>query len=234
MSLSSLNAGHQTSSVRTLKVLVAVLVVSNLLTGLLSVYVLRKVDERYSHLITQSAPVLNDLQTLTASATWAMRRTDPFFFGPQPEKIAAATKSAQGAIDDDKNLRSALMKKEWIPSTESKREEVASAGQEFTVLAGKVVSLYSSRREAEAVRVRESELRPAFERYQAVTTQVADVLLDETTRLSEDFSSETRFSSRLMLSIASWPVLLGAALLLATLVFVVSLLILFRVRESAD
>jgi hypothetical protein len=234
MSLSSLNAGHQTSSVRTLKVLVAVLVVSNLLTGLLSVYVLRKVDERYSHLITQSAPVMNDLQTLTATATWAMRRTDPFFFGPQPEKIAAATKSAQGAIDDDKNLRSALMKKEWIPSTESKREEVASAGQEFTVLAGKVVSLFSSRRDAEAVRVRESELRPAFERYQAVTTQVADVLLDETKRLSEDYSSETRFSSRLMLSIASWPVLLGAALLLATLVFVVSLLILFRVRESAD
>ena len=204
------------------------------LTGVLSVYVLRKIDERYSQLIAQSAPVLNDLQTLTATGTWAMRRTDPAFFGPEPGRIATAAKAAQGAIDEDKNLRSVLIKKEWIPSTELKRDQVNSAGQEFTALAGKVVSLFASRQMSEAVRVRESELRPAFERYQAVTTQVADVLLDETTRLSEGFSSETRFSSRLMLSIASWPVLLGAALLLATLVFVVSLLILFRVRESAD
>lgn len=234
MSLSSLNAGNQTSSVRTLKLLVAVLVASNLLTGLLSVYVLRKLDDRYHNLISQSAPVLNDLQTLTASATWAMRRTDPFFFGSQPEKIASSAKAAQGAIDDDKNLRLALMGKPWIPSTAGKREEVAAAGQEFTRLAGEVVKLFSALQQADAVRVRESQLRPAFERYQEVTTQVADVLLDETTRLSEDYSSETRFSSRLMLSIASWPVLLGAALLLATLVFVVSLLILFRVRESAD
>lgn len=234
MSLSSLNAGHQSSSVRTLKVLVAVLVASNLLTGLLSVYVLRKLDDRYHALITQSAPVLNDLQTLTATATWAMRRTDPYFFGPQPEKISAAAKAAQASIEDDKTLRSTLMGKEWLPSVVARRERVAVAGEEFTRLAGKVVALYSARRDAEAVRVREAELRPAFERYQTVATEVADVLLDETTRLSDDYSSETRFSTRLMLSIASWPVLLGAALLLATLVFVVSLLILFRVRESAD
>jgi hypothetical protein len=97
-----------------------------------------------------------------------------------------------------------------------------------------VVSLFSSGRKDEAVSVRETELRPVFERYQVVTTDVADRLLDETTRLSENYSSESKFSSQVMLSVASWPVLLGAALLLATLVFVVSLLVLFRVRESAD
>lgn len=217
-----------------LKVLVAVLVASNLFTGLLSVYLLRTLDHRYHDLVVQSAPVLNDLQTATATATAAMRRTDPFFFDPAPEKTAAGVRSARLAIEEDQNVRAALMGKPWLPGSSIKREEVASVGQEFTRLAGQVVTLFSAARKDEAVRVREAELRPVFERYLAVTTKVADELLDEATRLSENYSSDSKFSSQVMLSIASWPVLLGAALLFATLIFVVSLLILFRVRESAD
>jgi hypothetical protein len=217
-----------------LKVLVAVLVVSNLFTGILSVYLLCTLDHRYHDLIVQSAPVLNDLQTATATAAGAMRRTDPVFFGPTEDKITSGVKAALVAIEEDQSVRLSLMNKPWLPSSTGERGKVAAAGQEFTRLAGKVVSLFSSGRKDEAVSVRETELRPVFERYQVVTTDVADRLLDETTRLSENYSSESKFSSQVMLSVASWPVLLGAALLLATLVFVVSLLVLFRVRESAD
>src|SRR5205814_8803362 len=71
----------QSSTLRQLKLLVVVLVLSNIGLGIFSFYLLRSVDRTYSDLIDRSVPVLNDLQTLTALAVRAMRGTHPTLFG---------------------------------------------------------------------------------------------------------------------------------------------------------
>lgn len=235
MPLSNLNASGPQPSVRTLKVLVALLVASNLFTGLLSVYLLRNLDGRYGNLVKHSSAMMNDLQTVTADAAVAMRRTDPFFFrNVKGQELAVAVKAAKSAIDEDQLLRGSVLKREWSPRLKSQQDLLAQVGTDFTWSAEKVVALFAEGRTDDAVRLRQEELRLIFERYLAVTTAVADALLDDTKRVSQSYSDESQVSSQIMLSVASWPVLLGMALLLATFVFVVSLIILFRRRELAD
>lgn len=235
MPFSSLNTSKEQSSGRNLKILVVVLVLSNLFTGLLSVYLLRNLDGRYGDLVRHSSGLMNDLQTVTADAAVAMRRTDPFFFqNVNGQQLATAIRTAKSAIDEDQLLRASVLKRAWSPRLKSQHEQLEQAGTDFTWSAEKVVGLFAEGRAEEATRIRQQELRFAFERYLAITTAVADALLDDTKRVSQSYSDESQVSSHVMLSFASWPVLLALAVLLATFVFVVSLIILFRRRELAD
>ena len=65
------------SMLRQLKLLVMVLIISNVALGAYGFYLLRTIDRNYSALIDQSVPILNRLQTLTAGASDAMRSTNP-------------------------------------------------------------------------------------------------------------------------------------------------------------
>ena len=59
-----------------LKLLVVLLVLSNIGLGAFSFYLLREIDHTYSDLFDRSVPVLNDLQSLTAQAVGAMRNAN--------------------------------------------------------------------------------------------------------------------------------------------------------------
>src|SRR5471032_686447 len=124
-------------SLRNLKLLVIVLAVSNILLGVFSVYLLRGVDQRYSELIDRTAPVLNDLQTLTAKSVEAMRGTNPAFFGVTGDKMESAVKRGRAALETDRALRGKLLAVTWLPATSAKRAEFQRSGDAFTQSGGK-------------------------------------------------------------------------------------------------
>lgn len=227
-------AHHQTGTIKQLKLLVFLLVISNLALGGYSFFLLRKTDRTYSGLIDQAIPVLNDLQALTAGALDAMRATNgSLFVGTSDQQIAAAQR-ARREVAEDTELRTKLLRTEWMANGRIAQTELRHAGDQFTTLAGELIGLFEAGRTAEATRYREEKLRSAFERYVAVITKAADFVQDECLRLSGTLTDRTDHLSTLVLGFASWPVLLLGGLLILTAGFVIVLMILFRGREMND
>ena len=181
----------QSSTVRQLKVLVVILVLSNIALGGFSFYLLRSLDRGYTALISRTVPALNDLQTLTASCAEAMRTTGMPLLDIPAERRPDAIKRARLALDRDRMQRKGILSHEWLAANSAPRAEFQAAGDGFSQLASDVVKLAADGQIAEAGRLREETLRPAFDRYLAAATNAADVVEAEGLRDSSDLTAKT-------------------------------------------
>jgi hypothetical protein len=225
---------NERSILRQLKVLVAILVLSNIALGVFGFYFLRTVDRKYSSLIDQAVPALNDLQTLTAMSMEAMRSTNPTLFGDSPQSRAEMTQRARVALERDRHLRSQALQREWLSRDAEERLNFQNAGNAFSRTATEVIGLFELGQSAEASRQREQSLRPAFDRYVAATTKLADELEVHSLRASSSLTIRTGSISNMMLGLASWPLMILGALLLIAVLFVMVILLndFFRHKEA--
>jgi len=231
---STSTTSEQTASVRNLKRVIVALILSNLGLGLFSVYLLRAMDRRYSELLNRSVPALNDLQTLTAQAVAVMRGTGPTLLNGPVNDGQALVQSAQDALKRDRELRNRLLGEEWMASTPDGKEDFQKAGDEFTQTSSEVLKLFSEGKIEQARRTRDGIVRAAFDHYVNATTKVADFLQKESQRTNLDFSAKTNSISTIILSLASWPLLVFGVLLLLVVVLVIAMMVAFRGKDMAD
>lgn len=222
------------ATLRQLKLLVLVLVLSNLGLGGFSFYLLRTIDRNYTELISGTVPLLNDLQTLTAKSVDAMRETGSALFNAPPAERAAAVQHSEIALAGDRRLRAAILNRPRQPALDSSLAALKAAGENFTGTAGEVVRQFAAGEIDAANRLREEALRPAFARYLEAATKAADLLEAESLKKSHVLSAKTGSVANMMLGVASWPVVLLVGLLALTAVFVLVLMVLFRGREMSD
>lgn len=221
------------ATVRQLKALVVVLVLSNIGLGVFAFYLLRAMDRQYSDLIGRSVPVLNSLQTLTARSMQAMRATNPVQFEGESARRGSLLQQAKAALEADRELRSEILKSDWVGAS-AERAQLQAAGESFTKTGSDVIGHYAAGRTAEAARLREGELRGIFDRYIAATTKAADVIEADSQRINDHVSARTGSMAKWVLGVASWPIVALLGLLLLTAVFVLVLMVLFRGREMSD
>jgi hypothetical protein len=220
-------------TLRRLKILVILLILSNIALGVFGFCFLRAIDRNYTNLIGRSVPTLNDLQTQTAVSMEAMRSTNPILFSEASANRADLVERARRALERDRVLRGAVLKREWLSAGNVEGRDFREAGEAFAVGATRIITLLDSGDLAEAGRQREKELRPVFDRYVAATTKAADVLEEESLRTSGALTAGTLSTSKIMLGLASWPVMLLGAFLLITAVFVIAVLVkVFLFREE--
>ena len=225
---------NQNPVLRQLKLLVVLLVLSNVGLGLFGVYILREVDRKYSELIAEAVPSLNELQTLTALETEAMRSTNPTLFAEAPQGRAEMVKRARLALERDRDLRKHALEREWLAVKADERPNFEGPGEDFSQKAQEVVNLLEAGDDAAANRLREASLRPAFDRYIAATTRIADVLEEESLRASDQFTAQTGSMSHMLLGLASWPVMLISLFFLLALLFVLGVLLKVTVFRGAE
>jgi Four helix bundle sensory module for signal transduction len=220
--------------VRQLKLLVGILVISNIALGIYGFYFLRAIDRKYSTLIEQAVPTMNDLQELTAVTMRAMRTTNPILFGDSPQVRSEMSKRARSALQRDRDLRGQLLGRQWLPQEADERLGLERTGDAFSKAADEVVDLLESGAVGEASQRRENSLRPAFDLYIAAVTKLADDLQDQSLRASDVLSVKTGSISNMMLGLASWPLIIFGVLLLVTAIFatVVLLNVFFRRNET--
>jgi Four helix bundle sensory module for signal transduction len=213
------------SIVRQLKVLVVVLILSNVVLGVCGFYFLRAIDQKYSKLVGQAVPTMNDLQTLTAFSMEAMRATAPILFAESPQNRRAVAQRARVALGRDRDLRNLILKRDELSTDTRERVELQNAGEGFTKSATELIGLFESGRTAEAVQLREQSLRPVFDRYVAATTNIADLLEAQSLRTSDTLTANTGNVSKFILGVASWPVMIFGAFLLITVIFIIAVLL---------
>lgn len=221
------DSDRQKSILRWLKTLVVVLVLSNIALGGFGFYYLRTIDRKYSDLIEQAVPTLDRLQELTARSMEAMRNTNPASFGGSAESQAEAMQRARTNLGREAALRDLIGKSEWHSAGVNEPAAFQNAGETFNKTAMEVVSLFGAGRTAEAVKLREQSLRPAFERYVSATTEAADLLQSQSLKASNTVREKTHSVSRMMLGLAGWPVIVISLFLLTTAIMVALVLLLF-------
>jgi hypothetical protein len=201
------------------------IIISNIALGAFGFHLLRTINRNYSRLIDQSVPTLNGLQTLTVMASEAMRSTNPVLLTDPNTTPAELANSARASIQRQTELREQVLRHDWIATARQQRLKVRDTGEAFNRAATDVIALIEANNVPEATKQRESVLRPAYNGYVATTTKAADLLHLASLDSSKNLSVRTGNLSRMMLGLASWPVMILGTFLLFILLFVISVLI---------
>jgi hypothetical protein len=224
---------RRSSTLGQLKILVAILVLSNIALGAFGFYFLRATDRKYSELIGQTVPTLNDMQTLTATSMEAMRSVNPNVFN-DPAKLAEMAQRARSALERDRALRNGVLKRRWLSTDAKERIDFQDAGDRFSEQAAGLIPLLESGKNAEANTQREKAVRPSFDRYVAATTRAADLLQEESLRTSDMLSARTGSVSEIILGFAGWPfVALGLLIVAAIVIVLLIRIFLFGQNQEA-
>ncbi len=218
---------------RNLKLLLLVLLISNVGLGLLSFFLLRSVDQRYSALLERTVPLLGDLQTLTAKSVNAMRGTNPDAIGRSfgdPAQLARF----HAAVGADRALREKTLSRPWPTELLPGRDEIERAGGLFTKRCTETLDLLSKGERAAALRMRDERLRPAFDDYLNTLTKAADLVEANSDKVNEQFSDTAGSFSRIVLGVGIWPVVAVGALLVLTALFLGVLMVAFRGKDLSE
>jgi hypothetical protein len=216
-------ADFESPFVRRLKLLVALLLLSNIALGGFGFYFLHTINRRYSELIDRTLPTLTDLRSLAAETTQAMRKTNPSVFVQPKEDRSKLLAQGRLALETDRNARENLLRRDSVVGSQDDQSAMRAAGDAFDKTAAGVLNLIEANRMDEAERARDQSLRGSYDRYLEKTTEAANRVESSSLKASDNLSSQTSQLSKVMLGLGGWPLLIPVILLLSTLVFVILL-----------
>jgi len=224
----------QGASVRNLKRLVVALVVSNIALGLFSAYLLRTVDRRYSDLVGRTVPALGNLEDGLANVIRAQRALGSGLSDAPAPKRAAAVDQARATLAKEQSFFRTLIAEPDLADLPAERAALQQAADAYRRVATERLELFAAGKIPEADRVRNENLRSAFDRYLAAIDRAADAVGAAVIRTSDDYTVRTDRLSKIVLGLAGWPLLVFGSLLLLVVILVVAMMIAFRGKDLAD
>ena len=236
MSSSGLPAARsQPNSARSLKLVIAALIVSNILMGTVSVMLLRSLDRRYTEVINRTVPALNDLRALSAEtfATFRALGTNALFNAP-PAKQVDALAQAGKALEKKKSVLASVVASEPFAQKPAPASDLREKAARFNAAAEELMRLFGAGKVTEANQWRENSLRPAFDAYLESIAGAADEVESAGLKDSDATTVKMESFSKIMIGLAGWPFLVIGGLLLVTGLFVLVLMVAFRGREMSD
>jgi hypothetical protein len=135
--------------------------------------------------------------------------------------------NGRAAFARDRELRGQILQREWLSDNPRERLVLEETGNAFDQKADEILGLFGAGRNAEAAQGREQALRPAWDRYVAAATNAADLFQTQSLKTSNVFTERTVSISKMMLGLASWPVIALSVFFLITAALAVVVLLLF-------
>ncbi len=224
----------QGASVRNLKRLVVVLVASNIALGLLSAYLLRTVDRRYSDLVERTVPALSNLEDGLANVVRVQRALGSALSDASGPRRAEAVDHARAALATEQGFFRTLIAEPDLIGLPAERDNLQQAAEAYWRAAADRLGLFNAGKIAESERVREDSLRPAFDRYLTAIDRAADAVGAAVIHTSANYTARTDRLFRIVLGLADWPLLVFVALLLLVVVLVIAMMVAFRGKDLAD
>jgi hypothetical protein len=226
-------AGQESlAALRRLKLLVVVLVTSNLLLGAFSVYLLRRTDTEYSALLDQSVPLLYQVRTTGGAAGRAFRALVAALVTNDPVKFAGAVTRTNEALAQGKQLRAEVLATDFFRLNPYLAQELREEGAEYEKGVADILSRTTVQSTAEDERDQLERLQLAYDRYGAVIEKISETVVDRAKATSDAYTARTHSRSAMVLGLAGWPLLLGAAIAMLTVVVV--MLFVFRQAGAGE
>lgn len=204
--------------------LVVGLLVSNLGVGILSLYFLRSVNQRYAILFERSIPVVNNLRTLTRELgvvqRYARRVVDPAneanWAQLPPQMTESSVRARVHAID--------ISDAELFKETPHAAAIVAMC-RDYDNKVKHLLGLIHEGRLTDANAYNVEVLRPTYDNYQLTLDAAADFVQAQGSNLRDRYTQDTRFFGGLLLAFAGWPVIAAAIGVLLLSLLIVTLLV---------
>jgi hypothetical protein len=204
--------------------LIVGLLVSNLGVGILSLYFLRSVNQRYAILFERSIPVVNNLRTLTRELgvvqRYARRVVDPAneanWAQLPPQMTESSVHARVHAID--------ISDADLFKATPHAAAIVAMC-RDYDNKVKHLLGLVQEGRLADANAYNVEVLRPTYDNYQLTLDAAADFVQAQGNNLRDRYTQDTRFFGGLLLAFAGWPVIAAAIGVLLLSLLIVTLLV---------
>jgi len=230
----SSSSSEQAASLRNLKRLVVVLIASNIALGLFSVYLLRSVDRRYSDLVERTVPALGNLEDGLANVIRVQRAVGSGLTNAPVAKRAEAVDRARAALARERAFFGTLIVEPALAGLPAERDGVQQAAEAYRRVAGERLDLFAAGKFAEAERVRDEGLRPAFDLYLTAFDRATDAVGAAVIHTSDAYTAKTGHLTRIVLGLAGWPLLVFGILLLLVVGLVIAMMVAFRGKDLAD
>jgi hypothetical protein len=225
---------EQVVTLRRLKVLTIVLVLSNFLLGAFSVYLIRRTDRDYSLLIGESVPALYEGRHVGQQMGIVYRSIIAALIAKDPAVCAAQIARARQALTKGKELREQLLQLDMLQKNPSLARELEKAGEDFAQAASDLLPRITPDDTADSERDRLDHMQQLYERHIASLEQIATMAAGHAELSSEAYSDLSRSRSELVLGLASWPLVLAGLIVGLTVVIVLIMLVVFRQAVIGD
>ena len=212
--------------------ILAGLLATNLVVGVLSLYFLRSVNQRYAALFEGGAPAIYSLRTLTREVTGVQRlarRIVTPAHEPAWRDLLPEMTQARNQVD----ARIQEVRTFTIFQGTEHPAAVLAASEDYAGHVRTFLALAAEGRLDDAAEYNLIELRPSHDRFQHVIDRSADFVAVNARDLRDRYARDTRFFGGLSLAFASVPIVaVTIGVLIMTVLIGVLLLVVINPRPD--
>ncbi len=212
--------------------ILAGLLAANLVAGVLSLYFIRSVNQRYADLFEHGAPVIYDLRMLTRELT-GVQRLARRLTSPEDERDWPALASEMEVAHDRLLARAGEVGAKTIFENTGYPSAMQAISAEYAEKSRQFLRLTRDNRPAEAMHFNLAELRPCHDRFQETLDGAANHIEAGSRDLRDRYRKDSRFFGGISLASASAP-LVALSLGLLVMTAMIGLLFLVLVNPRAD
>jgi len=217
-----------------LRTLCVVLALSNVLLGLFSASLLRRINREYSDLIDRSVPVLNEIRIVDKNASALYQAVIAGLVTPDPVKCEKALVRTRYYLERSPVDRSIVLAADILRQRPAMAAELRNSGEAYDKAIAEILPRVTPQNTADAEKDALEHLEPIFYRYYGAVDKVSDYVERRTEKLSVDYTGLTNHSSLLVLGIGGWPLVIVGLVVAVTLAVVAVMLVLFRTANVGD
>lgn len=203
-------------------VLILALLASNLLVGVLSLFFLRSMEQRYAALFDRSVPLINNLRTLTRELSGVQRLARRISDPKNETDWAPLLKQMNEASDSAKAHAIEISAMESLKDSRHVAT-MARSGREYDDKVDQFLALAGAGKVAEANQFNVDVLRPAYDRYMDAVDDAANYVEREGIDLRARYAQDSRLFGGFLLAAAGWPLLAAAGLVVVMALLVIGL-----------
>jgi hypothetical protein len=219
--------------IKRLKLLIVILVLSNLTVGALSFHFLRKVDADYSELIDRSLPTMSHLRGMTTESSLVHRSLTFALSAQRSERRDTYVKTAEDALKRGNQLVAETLPVLRTDLGAEQAERLQKADATYRASGMAVVELLREGNPTEAgVKIR--DLRLALDEFMNVVAKLSDNFEQHSQDQNDIVSAEIRTQGTIVLGLGGWPLALLAVLGLVIAVVLILMIILTHRLGSQD
>ena len=203
-------------------VLIFALLASNLLVGVLSLFFLRSMDQRYGALFDRSVAPINNLRTLTRELSGvqriARRAVDPDNETAWAELLPQMDEASNAALAHALEVTRADLFRDT-----RHHAIIARIAKDYDQKVDQFLVLARAKKLTEANKFNVEELRPCYDNYQLTLDSAADYVQRQGNDLRDRYAEDSRLFGGFLLAFAGWPLLAAAVLIIVMGLLVVGL-----------
>jgi len=221
-------------TLRRMQLLVALLVFSNLFVGFYSIHLIRRTAREYSGLIDESIPVISGTRHAGQQAGFAYRSIIAGLVTQDPARCAAMLKRATTSLTLAREFRAHVLEDTFFQENPALAQEFKKSGDDFDAAATDMLPRLVPQNSADAERKRLDNLLTLYESHVATVERIVAATASRAEMTSDHYSNENQGEARIVLGLASWPLLLlglGVAFAASMAVF---MLLVFRQAVIVD